>query len=390
MTCPAVEAPARKLRAWETHRVHAEGPSIGCTRGRVWVFRRPWSGEMAWRELTANDLDGEGTIGAMKLEHSIPSLLLLVACETQEPNSLGDAGLPEPGSASPSMTILGLSKVHAPVDDATGLVVTCEYEASTTEFSLGVVLDTAFAQQLTLPFTVRNESDDPQDGAQPLRMSVAWVCDAQGFGGDLGPLVIPRFDLTQPFCRPSREAAADFVGFDVVPASGPRMTGGRAEVVTAQVVPFALGNALDETFQIAALAEQCCFETRATDCDGQSNVLPCSRLTQIFQALDPTGSALQVAAPQGPSEDLVRFQSYAIFNGTALCGRDRSACDGSVLRGPAYRMRIEGVMEFLGDDGALRSSNQTELDVDFCRNCGYWDGLQRFPAADGQTQCFAR
>lgn len=318
----------------------------------------------------------------MRSKHLLSATLLLTACGAEEP-------IEDLESVAPSATILGVSKVTAPVDDATGLVLACDYEASATEFTTSVTLDTAFAQQLTLPFTVRSDAAQEADGIQPLRMSVVWECDANGFAGDSGPLVLPRFDPSLPFCRPSQQSEGAYVGFDVVPAAGPRIAGGMLGIAEAQVVPFTLGSAIDETFRIAALAEQCCFETRASNCDGQSTSLPCTQLTQVFAELDPSGNALRVAVQQGPSGDLTRFQSFAMFNGQAQCARDPSGCDGSLLRGPAYRMRLRGVMEFMDDRGELRSSNEVGAGIDFCRNCGYWNGQLRFPVADANTQCFA-
>lgn len=316
------------------------------------------------------------------------SLSLLVVMSVTACDSPGEwASLSPPRAA----TILGVSKVDAPIDEATGLVTSCNYEASESAFTTNILLDTAAALQLTLPFTVRNDAAQATDEIRPLRMNVRWECDSNGFSGNIGPLVVPAFDPELPFCRSTRDEEELFVGFDAVPASGATVPGaGGLAVVSAQVVPFALGSAIDETFQIAALAEQCCFETRTSNCDGQSSGLACTRLSEFFAALDGDGSRLQVGATTGPSEDLVRFQAFALFNGDSACLRDRALCDSSTVQGPAYRMRLRGELEFLGAAGELWGSDEVTTDIDFCRNCGYWDGQARRPALTGELQCFAR
>lgn len=288
-------------------------------------------------------------------------------------------------------TILGVSKIVAPIDDATGLVESCTYEASPTEFAGPIVLDTAVAHQLTLPLTVRNNADSETDGLQPLRMELRWECDSAGFSGDLGPLVVPAFDPSIPFCNGRRDENASFAGFDTVEASGALIPGsGGLGIVRVTAVPFALGQAIDETFEVASLAEQCCFETRATNCDGQSTAVACTRLEQIFRELDPSGVQLQVAVQNGPSDDLVRFQAFAIYNGGNLCVRDRTLCDSSFLQGPTYSMRLRGHLELLDTDGDLARSDEFATSIEFCRNCGYWNGLERFPYSSGTLQCLAR
>lgn len=305
-----------------------------------------------------------------------------------------------------NVRIVGVAMTSGDIDDATGIVDKCEFDSADDTEPSGLVLDTAAALMVSLPLKVLNDTVQadiqvqqqpvqinlsPATAIRPLRMDVVWECDSNGFSGDLGPLVLPAFDPVVPFCLDKRADTQNFVGFDVVSASGAAIQGGGGRgIASVGVVPFAMGQAIDETLRIAALAEQCCFETRASNCDGQSNALPCTRLTQIFQALDPTGSNLQVAVQTGPSEDLVRFQAFALFNGANLCARDRTLCDSSFLETPAYKMRLKGVMEFLKADGSLVTSDEYTKDLSFCRNCGYWDGLQKFPAfGNPNMQCYA-
>jgi hypothetical protein len=310
----------------------------------------------------------------------VSPLFLLLACDSN----------PEPTQLSGRAAVLGVSKVVAPIDSATSLVEDCAFEASPTEFTSSVLLDTAVALELTLPFTVVNQSESEIDGLTPLRMDIVWECETSGFSGEVGPLVLPTFDSQLPFCLSSQSPSGSFVGFDVVSASGGRIPGaGGLGIAHAQVVPFHLGRAIDETIRIGSLAEQCCFETRATNCDGQSTAVSCTRLTQMFQSLNPTGSELSVAALTGPSEDLIRFKPFGLFNGSLQCGLDQSACDANPEQGPAYTMHLRGALELLDADGNLTTSDEFNTRVDFCRNCGYWNGLERFPAFGAESQCFA-
>lgn len=303
-----------------------------------------------------------------------------------------------------NVRIVGVAPNSEEIDDATGIIEGCKLDSGDENEPLGLILDTALALELTLPFKVRNDivvapieinPDPPIElrpaaAVRPLRMDVVWECDSNGFSGDLGPLVLPAFDPVVPFCLDKRADTQSFVGFDVVPVTGGSIEGGGGQgIAAATVIPFAMGQAIDETFRIAALAEQCCFETRATNCDGQSTAQSCTRLTQIFQALDPTGSSLQVAVQAGPSEDLVRFQAFALYNGGNLCARDRTLCDSSFLEGPSYPMRMRGVMEFMKSDGELVTSDDHTQTLHFCRNCGYWNGLERFPYSNQHMQCYA-
>lgn len=320
---------------------------------------------------------------------------------------LGMTGLAACSIPDTNVRIVGVAATSGEIDDATGLVSECVFDSGDDFEPSGLILDTAVSLQISLPLRVQNDTVQaaiqvqqqpvqinltPPTSIRPLRMDVVWECDSNGFSGDLGPLVLPAFDPVVPFCLDKRADTQNFVGFDVVSASGGSIDGGGGRgIANVGVVPFAMGQAIDETFRIAALAEQCCFETRASNCDGQSTGLSCTRLTQIFQALDPTGSSLQVAVQAGPSEDLVRFQTFAIFNGENLCARDRTLCDSSFLQSPAYKMRLRGVMEFLKADGALVTSDEYTKDLSFCRNCGYWNGQQKFPEfSNPNMQCYSQ
>lgn len=323
--------------------------------------------------IAANTSAGPGTDSCVRHLWLYPtSVLFLSAC------------------GSPPVVVLGVSLVKAPIDDATGVALECAYEADPKNFTLGLLMDTAAAGQFSLPFTVRNDASSERDGARPLRMDVTWDCEANGFSGSTGPLVVPAFEPKVPFCNDRRADVSTFVGFDVVPVSGGRIAGeGGLGVAMAQVVPSRLAQGLDETFRVAALAEACCHDSQDSGCDGQAATPACLRLGEIFAGLDPTGELLRVSASPGPSEDLLRFAAFSPFNGGTHCARFPADCDASFLQGPSYRMRLRGVMELMADDGSLIHASEATADIDFCRNCGFWDGNQRWPATRGVSQCLS-
>ena len=56
----------------------------------------------------------------------------------------------------------------------------------------------------------------------PVRFDLRWECDSNGFSDDLGDLYLPQFSATESFCL--SDDTRDFVGFDVVPATGNTIT----------------------------------------------------------------------------------------------------------------------------------------------------------------------
>lgn len=87
------------------------------------------------------------------------------------------------GGSPRSVVVLGVSLAEAPVDDATGVVQARRCEADPKTFTLGLLLDTATAEPLSLSFTARNDAYDEREGLRSLRMDVVQDRESNGFSG---------------------------------------------------------------------------------------------------------------------------------------------------------------------------------------------------------------
>ena len=194
----------------------------------------------------------------------------------------------------------------------------------------------------------------------PLRFDFRWECESTGFTGGIGPIILPAFsgDLTQPFCLDNRDdVTGDFVGFDVVPASGPPVDPGGTGFVKFTPVPPQLGRAFREFFEVAIQSEACCDELKLAngDCDDLSGAseapgTACGDLQGVF---DTFAGPSQLSARQ--VNDVQRFRPFIAYT-------SRSPDGG----GGAYPMRLSGFFEGVLPSGELITSTQFNQEVGIC------------------------
>ncbi len=259
----------------------------------------------------------------------------------------------------------------------------CSVEAGDV-FQYNLVLDTASYRTMSLPLSVQNTLSvvpldlgsmgvtlevDNNNSITPLRMELRWECDSNGFSSDLGALVLPAFNLRDPFCLDRRDDTQTFVGFDFAQAEGSAIPPEEDGVAVVRAIPQQLGDAFDDLFTIAEYADSCCRES--TGCDGQATSMAsrCSELLARFSALDPTGRfGLSVQSSQAgqASRDLARFRPFAIFSGDYWLQFEATPA----LVGATYPMRLRGFLEGVTPDGQTQVSNEAAIGIEVCKNCG--------------------
>jgi hypothetical protein len=166
-----------------------------------------------------------------------------------------------------------------------------------------------------------------------------------------------------------RSEITTFKGFDLVPASGGGIPpNGGVGVAQVEAIPRDLGQAFDDLFKIAALADACCTEPN-TGCSGSSGQ-SCQTLADAFTALDPDGRFLTVQSPSPDqqSEDLITYAAFARFNGDYITARDPQIQRSTFS--PSYPMRFRGFLEGLSGDGSLVRSTEGSVRINVCRSCG--------------------
>jgi hypothetical protein len=248
-------------------------------------------------------------------------------------------------------------------------------------------LDTSAAYGLTLPFIAENnlaaiESDVGSGDnsiiskignlVSPVRYSVQWECDNTAFSG--GALIIPHFDVQNGFCydQRSEQSPSSFFGFDVVPVAGSAIEPTGLGIFHATVIPREFGQYIDDAFQLATLADSCCIESKATNCDGTGGGPSCTELANRFAILDRNGDlGLQVESeePGEPSADILRFQPFAVFDGSHAAQTNKPGNRNPGF-GTMYSLRQRGVFEVVSTDGQTFQSSQTNVRVNIGRNMG--------------------
>jgi hypothetical protein len=278
----------------------------------------------------------------------------------------------------------------------------CSVEAGDT-YQNNLVLDTANYRTMALPLSVDNTLSvvplnigtmaaalDTQNNNSitPLRMELRWECDSNGFSSDLGALVLPAFNLRDPFCLDRRDDTQTFVGFDFAQAEGSAIPPEEDGVAVVRAIPQQLGDAFDDLFTIAEYADRCCRES--TGCDGQATSMTsrCSELQARFSALDPTGRfGLSVQSSQAgqASRDLTRFRPFAIFSGDYWQQFETNP----PRVGATYPMRLRGFLEGVTPDGQTQVSNEAAIGIEVCKNCGLYNGSNREATSYPYLDCLA-
>ena len=220
------------------------------------------------------------------------------------------------------------------------------------------------AENILDPIEVVIQQDGPMEvfrspnRIEPRRFDYRWECDSSGFTNH-GPLVLPAFDPSRPFCIDDRdETTRDFVGFDVIPASGNAIGPGDTGLIQIRPVTPQLSDAVLEVFQIAQLADQCCDTGNCSQ--PESGVDPnqgaCRQVQDLFNLTDPTGS-LNVQR----SADLLRFAPVSIYAANSRTG----------IAPVPFNMRLAGRFEGIKPEGDLVTSTLYEEEIGFCIGCAF-------------------
>jgi hypothetical protein len=285
--------------------------------------------------------------------------LLALGCETNE-------------------TAMTITHVILPELDMTTL--TCKFDASSAKAG-PLNLDTGDSLTLSIPFAVANnlsvrasdfsptEEEAPVVTAAeitPVRFDARFECDTSAYSGARASgLILPRIDPQTSFCTDRRaDSAASSANSDVLTAYGAAVK--PAEIGTAMVrFPHELGYAIDELFDIARLADDCCRNT--PNCGGSGGYMACVELQDIFSAIDGTGSLVAQGSPTEVNPTLQRFADYAVYDGGYIQSADTRFRGKS---SPVFSMYMRGALQGVTGYGELLSSNDYSVQIDVCRNCG--------------------
>lgn len=266
-------------------------------------------------------------------------------------------------SSETSLVVQGV--VPGELDMTTG---GCTWDPETDVYLARVSIDVA--QQLTLLLQLQVENtltpgtveidEEPNDvwvyseSITPLRFDYRWECDTIGFSADLGPMYLPQFSVNQPFCLDNRdETTGNFVGFDVIPATGASIEPGATGLAEVRMVPAQLGIAVNDMFALAELAQGCCDSTDgcAGVESGANNA--CNMLSAFFN---------DVGILQNQTEAARRYRPFSLFDGNT------PPTNVAGMPTPFYSMRVRGVLEGVTGSGDLVTSNEWAQDIAFGRN----------------------
>ena len=195
----------------------------------------------------------------------------------------------------------------------------------------------------------------PPNQLSPIRFDFRWECDSSGFAPNQGPFILPQFSLTQPFCLTDREDTEDFVGFDVVSATGQSVDPGEQGIVSFEVIPQPLGQAFDELFQLAFLSEQCCTAAGGCQNAASSSDPNCANLANLLAGV--SGGALNIGVP----EDIQRWRPFSIYAPASFSGS------------ATLPLRIRGRFEFQTAAGDTVTSTELLHDIRLCRGCSFFN-----------------
>ncbi|MBK8014346.1 MAG: hypothetical protein IPK13_23730 [Deltaproteobacteria bacterium] len=259
----------------------------------------------------------------------------------------------------------------------------CEFSPEN-DTQLSVQFDTSGNHLFTLPLVVENlliegeielSKEPPEtftypNQITPLSFDLRWHCEGNGFGNDLGPMYLPQFSVSAPFCLDERaDPDGQFRGFDVVPAAGGTIKPTTEDIVDIRPITPQLAQALDDLFTLAVQAESCCRQ--AGSCQAVTEQLPssfasgtaCANLVESFDAIAPG----QLSTTK--IEHIQRFRPFAIFDGNFFTA-NISANTGTYGRTPGYAMRMRVALEGVTGDGASVTSSEFSDIVTVCRDCG--------------------
>jgi hypothetical protein len=255
---------------------------------------------------------------------------------------------------------------EAELDPLTG-AVTCNYKTDG-ETLLSPRVDVQSFQGLTLRVRARNtltEQENTLDrnnpgslrrvpnSLNPLRFDFVWECESGGFTNQTA-LIVPAFAFDRPFCLDNRDdTTGDFVGFDVVSASGPAIDPDAEGLIEFRPITYQLVKGIESSFIMASQAENCCNASANGCAQPDRGIGDCSGLEANFNALTPGRFSLD--NPQ----DLQRWRAFAPHYNTGPIN----------FLTPSYVMRMRGRFEAVSSTGDLVTSTSFQQDMGFCGGC---------------------
>ncbi len=283
-------------------------------------------------------------------------------------------------------TALVIKNIAAPEDAAT-----CAFKADSDETLVFLHYDASVSRTFILNLQVQNNlqagtvqfsAEDPMDTYTfpniviPQSFDLRWECELDGFSAGLGPLFLPQFSVQQPFCLDRRDDLnREVSGVDTIRAAGQSIEpGGGLGLVAIRPVTEQLSRAISDLFSIAAQANACC---NAFQGQGECSALPnysvdlsgsheCDVLQRQFNSVAGPG-ALSVNS----LEDIRKFQPFSVYDGSLPeFTSNRDLGQPGNFFGPAYPMRLSGILEGVTQNGDLVTSARWGDVINICNDCG--------------------
>ncbi|MCK6550252.1 hypothetical protein L6R52_30735 [Myxococcota bacterium] len=254
---------------------------------------------------------------------------------------------------------------------------TCTFDEQGDEVLANITFDAAVGDSLALMLRVENllaggdinfgTDSRPEllrvpNTVNPVRFDLRWECDSNGFSDDLGDLYLPQFSATESFCL--SEDTRDFVGFDVVPATGNTIAPGVTGLVQIRPITAQLAAGFNDVFILASKAQACCDS--AGGCDDRSlQAAPngpgtaCGDLQAAFDTIAGPGKLSATSF-----EDIQKFRPFALFDHST----NPAKTPGTSVS-PSYPLTLRGVLEGVTADGTTVQSSEWRQTIHICANC---------------------
>ncbi len=264
---------------------------------------------------------------------------------------------------------VGLLVEEVPVPNFDEEANTCEFAPGEVDFALtfdsqnmtGMTIWTEVTNVLSGGGVVINEMDPGIDlvfpnSVTPLRFDFRWECDSFGFTAGQGPLFLPAFSVTNPFCLDTRDDAnGDFAGFDVVAATGPPVAPEGTAIWKFTPIPVRLGTALDDAFRLAQLSDACCRDVGGCANAGTTASDDCNALQDAFDAV--AGPGVYSITNEADLNIWRPYFDYT-FAGTQARGDPATV---------PFPLRLRGVYEGITSRGSLITSAEFVRSIGICQ-----------------------
>lgn len=251
------------------------------------------------------------------------------------------ACIPTFGTGNVGLAVLGV---------ASSSVAECQFGAATPPLlSDRIVFDLAASERLRLPLVVRN---DWHSTVAVKDMDFSWDCSSVGFMNGATSLYVARHDLDKSFCRETHDPNGQYVGFDVVAATGAPIEPGATGVVWVEIVPSELGRDFLDSLDLAVLADTCLDGNHSVHAfDTPECQAFAARLDEVAGRVHPTYVST--------------FARFASADGNHRLDEEPAP----PTLGSGLDLQVRGLIRGLsGDDEVL--SNEIIQGVELCRNCG--------------------